>query len=537
MKFPFLGIEVSKIRPFVTPTPVTPTSEGATVVSSMGNFPTGGYYGYSYDFDGAIANEAETINYYREVATYPECDTAIEQIVGEMVITEQSKSPVSLNLDNLPKSYGKDTRAKITKSFEEVLALLNFSDECHNIVKRWYIDGRLYFYITADEKKKKSGITDIKYVDPRKIRKVVDVIKEKQSNGIELIKEVKEYYVFNDKGLDGAYDSIRLSNDSVIYVPSGLTDATTGAVLSHLHQAIKPVNQLKMMEDALVIYRISRAPERRIFYVDVGTMPPVKAKQHIQEVMQQFRNKIVYDADTGKVKNNRNFLSMMEDFWIPRRGDGKSTEIQTLPGAQGLSDIEDLLFFKNKVYQSLKVPRNRIQSDNNFSLGRATEITREEILFSKFVQRLRNNFNVLFKQALRVQLRLKNIVSETEWEEIKNLIQIEYQHDNYFEELKRGEIFQDRLNQLQTADAYKGEYFSKQWLAKNILQFNDDEWVEIQSQIKAEKAEGGDDVEEDDGYDSFGFESEQKPKPLQSPKDDSVDDAELEDEERYEDKE
>lgn len=223
----------------------------------------------------------------------------------------------------------------------------------------------------------------------------------------------------------------------------------------------------------------------------------------------------------------------MEDFWIPRRGDGKSTEIQTLPGAQGLSDIEDLLFFKNKVYQSLKVPRNRIQSDNNFSLGRATEITREEILFSKFVQRLRNNFNVLFKQALRVQLRLKNIVSETEWEEIKNLIQIEYQHDNYFEELKRGEIFQDRLNQLQTADAYKGVFFSKQWLAKNILQFTDDEWAEIQSQIKAEKAEGGD--EEDDGYDSFGYESE--PKPIQSPKDDSVDDAELEDEERYEDKE
>lgn len=287
------------------------------------------------------------------------------------------------------------------------------------------------------------------------------------------------------------------------------------------------------MEDALVIYRISRAPERRIFYVDVGTMPPVKAKQHIQEVMQQFRNKIVYDADTGKVKNNRNFLSMMEDFWIPRRGDGKSTEIQTLPGAQGLSDIEDLLFFKNKVYQSLKVPRNRIQSDNNFSLGRATEITREEILFSKFVQRLRNNFNVLFKQALRVQLRLKNIVSETEWEEIKNLIQIEYQHDNYFEELKRGEIFQDRLNQLQTADAYKGEFFSKQWLAKNILQFTDDEWAEIQSQIKAEKAEEG--GEEDDGYDSFGYESE--PKPITTPKDDSVDDAELEDEERYEDKE
>ena len=479
-------------KPTVSPSPVTPIVDGSAVVATSN---MAGYYGYSFDLDMTLRNEVQMVNYYREVSSYPDCDTAIEQIVNEAVIVDQSKPPVSLNLDNLPKEYSR-LKNKITDEFNHVLNLYAFNESCHDMFKRWYIDGRLYYFANIDPKNPKKGIIDVKYVDPRKIKYVIEIEKEKDPRtGAELIKNTNEFYIFNDQGLLTATSGMKLSKDSVIDVRSGLVDANTGSVISHLFKAIKPVNQLKMMEDALVIYRIARAPERRIFYVDVGNLPPQKAEQHVQNIMNKFRNKVVYDAKTGEVKNNRNYQSMMEDYWLPRREGGKATEVQTLPGAQNLSDLSDIEYFQNKLYQALGVPRQRIAPDNNFALGRTTEISREEILFSKFVQRLRNNFNDLFRQTLRLQLISKNIIKPNEWDEINPYIFYIYQHDNYFEELKRQEIFGEKLSQLQNIDPFKGTYFSREWIVKNVLQFSEDEWKQIKKDMEKE----GD--SEDDGID------------------------------------
>lgn len=779
-----------KEKPTVSPSPVTPVVNGSAVYSygSMA-----GCYGFSLDLDATLRNELQMTNYYREISTYPDCDRAIEQIVNEAVILDEAKPPVTISLDDLPKEYGKLKNA-IAKEFETVLDLYSFNENCHDIFKRWYIDGRLYYFVTIDPKHPKKGILDVRYVDPRKIKRVTEIKKEKDENGVDIVTDVNEYYVFNDEGLLDHSNGIKIRTDSVIDVRSGLIDANTGEVISHLFKAIKPVNQLKMMEDALVIYRITRAPERRIFYVDTGNLPPPKAEQQVQMIMNKFRNKVVYDAKTGEIRNNRNYLSMMEDFWLPRRDGGKSTEVTTLPGclamdttvslldgrelsireisnemqdgktlwtyscnpitgeivpglitwagvtqksakvmritldngesivctldhkfpirgvgfvradelkandsliplhrkyapinsnkkldyeeyfdnvsktwkfthrmvaeyihseklpnqvihhkdfnrynkrqkliltdeivkfvvdcvkgksafdataddvvellnsnavmveelnqanrgksipnfygiftkniickeipkmlgfrswrdfrkncgyinhrvasiewlddpievgtltidgneiyhnyhtfalacgvftknSQNLSDIADVEYFQNKLYQSMGVPRNRIAADNNFALGRPTEITREEILFSKFIQRLRNNFNDLFRNTLRVQLLAKNIVSDSDWKKIVGKIRFEYQHDNYFEELKRQEIFGEKISQLQNIDQFKGMYFSREWIVKNVLRFGDDEWKKIQKEMKKEAS----DPSAADDLSSMGFGSE-----------------------------
>lgn len=492
MAFEIFGYEISKKKDkapqAAVVTPVTPRDDGASIVYSSDSGSYGaaaGYYGYQFDLDGVVRNESQMINQYRTVACFPEVDGAIEAIVNDAVIIEQGRDPVSLNLDGLPKQYHPllDT---IREHFDHVLNVLNFNDNCHDIFKRWYIDGRLYYYVMIDPKNPKKGIVDLKYIDPRKIRKVIEYQRENR-NGIDVIVGQKSYYIFNDAGLQSAALGVKLSTDSIINVRSGLVDANTGEVISHLFKGIKPANQLKMMEDALVIYRITRAPERRVFYVDVGNLPGLKAEQYVNNVMNKFRNKVVYDAETGEVKNNRNYMSVCEDFFLPRREGGKATEIQTLPGGQSLNELADVEYFQKKLYQSLNVPRQRLLNDNVMSIGNPNEVTREELAFAKFIQRLRNRFNVLFKEALRIQLITTNCIRQSDWEKIRNCIYFEYQHDNYFEELKRIEVFNERMTQLQTADGFKGIYFSKEYIVRNILEMTQEEWEEIQQQMKQEK--------------------------------------------------
>ena len=489
--FELFGWSISRTKPMQTPSPVTPPITGASVVTA----PTAayGYYGYSYDLDGLISNQHQLINRYREIATYPDCDTAIEQIVNEAVIVDQSKPPVSLNVDNVKLSKG--LKKKILAEFDNILKLTNFNENCHDIFKRWYIDGRSYFYVVIDEKHPTQGILDVKYIDNLKIREVQKITKENR-DGIEVVTNVERYYIFNDNGLQNSTSCFKLSPDTIVDVKSGLVDANSGEVISFLFKAIKPVNQLRMMEDAMVIYRISRAPERRIFYVDVANLQPARAEQYVQDMMNKFRNKLVYDPVTGEIKNNRNYLSMMEDFWLPRREGGRSTEVQTLPGGNNMTS-EDVEWFQKKLYQSMNVPLQRLLPENGFSLGRSNEITREEILFSKFVQRLRNNFNTFFFQLLKLQLIAKRIIRADEWEELRSQLFVEYQHDNYFEELKRNEIFRDRMELAQQADGYKGVYFSKEYIAKNILQFTEPEWEKMKKEMAVE-------AEEENGNDNFG---------------------------------
>lgn len=492
MAFEIFGYEISKKKDkapqAAVVTPVTPRDDGASIVYSSDSGSYGaaaGYYGYQFDLDGVVRNESQMINQYRTVACFPEVDGAIEAIVNDAVIIEQGRDPVSLNLDGLPKQYH-PLRDTIREHFDHVLNVLNFNDNCHDIFKRWYIDGRLYYYVMIDPKNPKKGIVDLKYIDPRKIRKVIEYQRENR-NGIDVIVGQKSYYIFNDAGLQSAALGVKLSTDSIINVRSGLVDANTGEVISHLFKGIKPANQLKMMEDALVIYRITRAPERRVFYVDVGNLPGLKAEQYVNNVMNKFRNKVVYDAETGEVKNNRNYMSVCEDFFLPRREGGKATEIQTLPGGQSLNELADVEYFQKKLYQSLNVPRQRLLNDNVMSIGNPNEVTREELAFAKFIQRLRNRFNVLFKEALRIQLITTNCIRQSDWEKIRNRIYFEYQHDNYFEELKRIEVFNERMTQLQTADGFKGIYFSKEYIVRNILEMTQEEWEEIQQQMKQEK--------------------------------------------------
>lgn len=492
MAFEIFGYEISKKKDkapqAAVVTPVTPRDDGASIVYSSDSGSYGaaaGYYGYQFDLDGVVRNESQMINQYRTVACFPEVDGAIEAIVNDAVIIEQGRDPVSLNLDGLPKQYH-PLRDTIREHFDHVLNVLNFNDNCHDIFKRWYIDGRLYYYVMIDPKNPKKGIVDLKYIDPRKIRKVIEYQRENR-NGIDVIVGQKSYYIFNDAGLQSAALGVKLSTDSIINVRSGLVDANTGEVISHLFKGIKPANQLKMMEDALVIYRITRAPERRVFYVDVGNLPGLKAEQYVNNVMNKFRNKVVYDAETGEVKNNRNYMSVCEDFFLPRREGGKATEIQTLPGGQSLNELADVEYFQKKLYQSLNVPRQRLLNDNVMSIGNPNEVTREELAFAKFIQRLRNRFNVLFKEALRIQLITTNCIRQSDWEKIRNCIYFEYQHDNYFEELKRIEVFNERMTQLQTADGFKGIYFSKEYIVRNILEMTQEEWEEIQQQMKQEK--------------------------------------------------
>jgi hypothetical protein len=466
-----------------------PTSDdGALTIQSAA------YYGTYVDLDGTAKNEVELISRYREMAMQPEIESAIDDIVNEAIVQDDDGKITEIVLDNLeqPEKIKKAIKAE----FQNVLSLLNYGNMAQDIFRRYYIDGRLYYHMIIDKTNPTAGIKELRYIDPRKLRKVREIKKQKDDRtGVDLVNTVNEYYIYNDKVVSGSSSNygpvgVRITTDSIISVVSGLMDARRAVVLSYLHKAIKPLNQLRMIEDATVIYRISRAPERRIFYIDVGNLPKLKAEQYLRDIMVKYKNKLVYDANTGEVRDDRKFLSMMEDFWLPRREGGKGTEITTLPGGQNLGELEDVKYFQKKLYGALSVPVSRLEPNQSFSLGRTTEITRDELKFSKFVSRLRNKFSDTFNQALRVQCVLKGICTAEEFDDFKQHIHYNFIQDNNFEELKEAELMTNRLTLLASVDPYTGRYFSQAWIQRNVLRLTDDEIKEMESEMDAEKEMG-----------------------------------------------
>ena len=454
---------------------------------------SGGFYSAVMDTDGRSRTEDDLIRRYRDIAIQPECDSAIEDIVSEAIASDERDMCVSISLDNL--KYSQNIKNKIREEFENVLKLLDFDTKAHDIFRRWYVDGRIFYHKVIDSNNPRQGIQSVRYVDPRKIKKIRETDKT-GSKGVDVVKKVKEYYLYNASGgaVNNATTGLRLTLDSVTYCPSGLIDMHKGTVLSYLNKAIKPVNQLRMIEDAVVIYRISRAPERRIFYIDVGNLPKIKAEQYLRDVMNRYRNKLVYDASTGEIRDDRNQMSMLEDFWLPRREGGRGTEITTLPGGSNLGEIDDITYFKRKLYQALNVPISRLEAETNFSLGRTTEITRDELKFTKFVQRLRTKFSKLFSSILETQLILRGVIAEDEWHKMKEHIQYDYLQDNNFSELKKAELLRERLDMLGSIESYIGTFFSKEYVLKNILRMNDGEIDAMRDQMNKEAG-----IEPEDG--------------------------------------
>ena len=449
------------------------------------------YYGTYVDLEGSVRNELELITRYREMSNHPELESAIDDIVNESITHDDSGEVITINLDKLkqPDSIKK----KIIEEFNNIQSLLNFSNLADDLFKRWYIDGRIYFHIIVNDKNPKEGIQELRYIDPRKIRKVREVSKDKDpKTGAMVIQSIAEYYVYNDRGTTtqtytaGINASLRIAPDSVINVNSGLMDSKNTFVISYIHKAIKPLNQLRMIEDAVVIYRLSRAPERRVFYIDVGNLPKGKAEQYLRDIMVKYRNKMVYDANTGELRDDRKHMSMLEDFWLPRREGGKGTEITTLPAGQNLGQIEDVEYFRRKLLQSLNVPFSRMEPTGGgfASLGRSTEITRDELKFAKFIIRLRNKFSQLFDHALRVQLSLKGVCSQEEWDKFKESIYYDYKKDNNFTELREAELLRERVQTLQMLDPYIGKYFSQTWAKKNVLHLTDEEIEEMNKEME-----------------------------------------------------
>ena len=436
----------------------------------------------------------QNIRQYRAVAIHPEVDAAIEDIVNES-ITNNEGSPVSLVLDGV-EGLSDQLKKVMTEEFDHICSMLKFTDLGHDIFRRWYVDGRIYHHLVVDEKNLKAGIQEIRPIDASKIRKVKEVKKKKDpQTGATLVENINEFYIYQEKPGQQA-QGIKLSNDSVSYVTSGLLDETRKKVVSYLHKALKPINQLRMMEDSLVIYRLARAPERRIFYIDVGNLPRGKAETYMKDIMARYRNKLVYDANTGNIRDDRKHMSMLEDFWLPRREGGRGTEITTLPGGENLGQIDDILYFQKKLYRSLNVPINRLEPEAQFNLGRATEITRDELKFQKFVDRLRRRFSMLFTEILKKQLIMKAIITEEDWDNWKQDVYINYVRDNHFTELKDAEILQNKLQTLDNMQQYVGEYFSKEWVMKNVLYFDDDEIEDMKKQIGEEEKAG--EINQDD---------------------------------------
>ena len=478
------GFEIQRKKPVELLSVVEPSQDdGSTVVTS-----TAGYYAHVMNMDATIKSENDLIRRYREVSQYPDCDSAIDDITNEAIVAEEDHAPVEIVLDDLKVSAG--IKTKITDEFKNVMTLLKFDQKGHDIFRNWYVDGRLYYQILVDDANPKNGIVELRPVDCRKIRKIKNVQKQKNEHGVEVIKNVEEYYLYNDKGItESTTMGIKLPIDSILYTPSGVVDQNTGLMLSYLHKAIKLVNQLKMMEDSLVIYRISRAPERRIFYVDVGNLPKQKAEQYVNDLMNKFRNKVVYDATTGEVRDDRKHMSMMEDFWMPRREGGKGTEITTLPGGQTLGQIEDIEFFQGKLFQALNVPMSRLKGDGGFNLGRSSEITRDEIKFTKFVWRIRKKFSNLFLDALKIQLVLKGVINIEDWPEMVQQIRFDFMKDNHFAEIKDNEIMQGRINLLTAIDPFVGKYYSPTYVKRNILMLNDEQIEEIDKENETHNAD------------------------------------------------
>ena len=452
----------------------------------------GGFFGQILDTDGRERTELDLIKRYRKISQQSECDAAIEDIINEGIVANQTDAAVQIDLDTIP--YPDKIKRKIRSEFDEVLRLLDFGIKGHDIFRRWYIDGRLYFHKVIDTKNPRKGITELRWVDAAKIKKVREIQKEPdKKTGVQMIKKIDEYFIYNDKGIEnaglsgtGINQGIKISIDSITYVPSGLLVGNSGQVLSYLHKAIKPVNQLGMIEDAIVIYRISRAPERRIFYIDVGNLPKIKAEQYLKDVMNRYRNKLVYDATTGEIRDDRNHMSMLEDFWLPRREGGRGTEIATLPGGSNLGEIDDIVYFQRKLYRSLNVPISRLESESGFSLGRSTEITRDELKFTKFVQRIRKKFTPLFTDILKTQLLLKGIIAPEDWPKIQEHITYDFLEDGHFAALKESELLEDRINQLGSVEPYIGTFFSKEFVMKKVLHLTDTEIQTLRDQIKKE---------------------------------------------------
>ena len=452
------------------------------------------HYGTYVDLEGSIRNELELITRYREMSNHPECDMAIDEIVNEAITHDVDGKVMDINLDNLKQP--ETIKKKIIEEFDNILKMLNFSNLADDLFKRWYIDGRIYYHVIVNDTSPKEGIKELRYIDPRKIRKVREVQKDRDSKtGAQIIKSVAEYYVYNDRGTatqsftSSTNQGLRIAPESIINVNSGLMDAKNTFVISYLHKAIKALNQLRMIEDAVVIYRLSRAPERRIFYIDVGNLPKGKAEQYMRSIMTQYRNKLVYDANTGEIRDERKHLSMLEDFWLPRREGGKGTEITTLPAGQNLGQMEDVQYFQKKLLQSLNVPISRLdpqQGAGIMGIGKTTEVTRDEVKFNKFINRLRNKFSRIFDDALRVQLALKGICTTEEWDEFKEAIYYDFKKDNNFVEMREAELIRERVLTATQLDPFIGKYYSSKWVKKNVLRMTDEEIEEMEKEIEEE---------------------------------------------------
>lgn len=470
--------ELNKVPSFSAPI----ENDGTSVVTSSA---TAGYYGQVLDIDGtALTNEKDLILKCRAAATQPECDSAVSDIINASIISDSDGAPVNLVLDKLEQP--ENIKKKIHEEFDKICQLLSFNYNGQDIFRKWYIDGKVYYHMMVDPKKPKEGIKELRAIDPLKIKKVKEITtKVDKTTGVKTSDVTAEYFLYSDDF--NSNSGFKIDPNSIVYAPSGLLDESNKFAVSYLHKSVKLVNQLRMMEDALVIYRISRAPERRIFYIDIGNLPKGKAEEYVQGIMAKYRNKLVYDANTGEIRDDRKSMSMLEDFWLPRREGGRGTEIATLPGGDNLSQIEDVLFFQKKLYRSLNVPVNRLESETGFNIGRASEISREEVKFQKFINRLRKKFSVLFIEALRVQCILKGICTREDWETIRESISVDYIEDNYFSELKDFEIMKERINMLDTISSHIGKYYSDKWVRSNVLNQSDADIQRMNDEIAEEK--------------------------------------------------
>ena len=496
------SIDDSQKTPPSVVSPVPQTNQ-----DGVDNYISSGFYGQYVDIEGVFRTEHDLIKRYREMALHPECDGAIEDVVNEAIVSDLYDSPVEIELSNLNASD--KIKKVIREEFKTLKEIMDFDRKSHEIFKNWYIDGRVYYLKVIDTKRPEDGIQDLRYIDPMKMKyvrqekkkskgkEVLDMNKGSNSNAKYVEPEIEEYFLYTPKPnypsgmITGAgKNAIKIARDSITYCSSGLVDRNKGTVLSYLHKAIKALNQLRMIEDSLVIYRLSRAPERRIFYIDVGNLPKVKAEQYLKEVMSRYRNKLVYDASTGEVRDDRKFMSMMEDFWLPRREGGRGTEITTLPGGQNLGELADIEYFQKKLYRALSVPESRIAADGGFNLGRSSEILRDELKFAKFVGRLRKRFSNLFSNMLKTQLILKNVITPEDWEQLSDHIQYDYVYDNQFAELKESELLNERLGSLATIEPYIGKYYSQDWVRRKVLRQSDQEIQDMDKQIDKEIADG-----------------------------------------------
>ena len=454
--------------------------DGTTTVAA------GGYFGSYLDMEGTAKNEADLVRRYREISLHPECDQAIEDICNEAIVSSEEKDSVRVTLENIP--FGNEVKKRIDEEFLNVLKLMNFSTKGFEIFKRWYVDGRIFYQKLIDRENPKNGLTELRYIDPRKIKKVRELKKMRSTVDLSLTNDYEEYFMFNEKGVAGSTSGsgVRIAADTIAFCSSGLVDQNKNMILSYLHKAIKPVNQLRMIEDAVVIYRIARAPERRIFKIDVGNLPKQKAEQYLRDVMARYRNKLVYDANTGEIRDDRSYMNMLEDYWLPTREGGRGTDITTLPGGQNLGEMADIEYFQKKLYRSLNVPVSRLEPATGFSMGRSTEITRDELKFTKFVQRLRKKFTELFNDFLKTQLVLKGVISIEDWPVIQANIQYDFLQDGHFAELKESEMLKERVALADGLEKYVGKYFSQEYIRKFVFKQSEKEIKDLDRQISKE---------------------------------------------------